>query len=106
MGVETSCDRIVRAYTINNARITFEEELKGSIEPGKLADLVVLSADYLTVPESEIQRLAAHPVGSRYAFLVEQRDMLAGLAELSIGATDLAVAHLRRSVAIDTSDSR
>jgi len=49
MGVETSCDRIVRAYTINNARITFEEELKGSIEPGKLADLVILSADYLTV---------------------------------------------------------
>jgi DNA-binding SARP family transcriptional activator len=46
-----------------------------------------------------LQRLAAHPVGSRYAFLVEQRDMLAGLAELSIGATDLAVAHLRRSVA-------
>ena len=59
MGVETSCDRIVRAYTINNARITFEEELKGSIEPGKLADLVILSADYLTVPESEIQRLTA-----------------------------------------------
>ena len=31
----------------------------GSIEPGKLADLVVLSGDYLTVPEAEIQSLRA-----------------------------------------------
>ncbi|MCU1670774.1 MAG: transcriptional activator domain protein [Blastococcus sp.] len=45
-----------------------------------------------------LERLAAHPVGSRYAFLVEQRDMLAGLAELYSGAPRAAAAHLRRAV--------
>ena len=75
-GVYGAAERItreeaLRAYTINNARITFEEELKGSIEPGKLADLVVLSADYLTVPESEIQRLAALAtmIGGKFVYI-------------------------------------
>jgi predicted amidohydrolase YtcJ len=63
-GVYGATERItreeaLRVYTINNARLTFEESLKGSIEPGKLADLVVLSGDYLTVPEAEIQSLRA-----------------------------------------------
>jgi len=63
-GVYGAAERItreeaLRVYTINNARLTFEESLKGSIEPGKLADLVVLSGDYLTVPEAEIQSLRA-----------------------------------------------
>jgi DNA-binding SARP family transcriptional activator len=46
-----------------------------------------------------LERLAAHPVGSRYAFLVEQRDMLAGLAELCSGAAEVAATYLRRAVA-------
>jgi predicted amidohydrolase YtcJ len=33
----------------------FEEDKKGSIEPGKLADLAVLSADPVTVPENQIK---------------------------------------------------
>jgi predicted amidohydrolase YtcJ len=50
-------EEALRMYTINNARMTFEDRDKGSIEKGKLADLVVLSADYLTVPEKQIESL-------------------------------------------------
>jgi len=42
-------------YTTNAARISFEEDLKGSIEACKLADFVVLSEDLLTVPEEDIK---------------------------------------------------
>jgi len=44
----------LRSYTINNAYAAFEEDIKGSITPGKLADIVVLSRDILTIPEAEI----------------------------------------------------
>ena len=37
------------------AWLTFEEKDKGSIEPGKLADLAVLTKDYATCPEDEIK---------------------------------------------------
>jgi predicted amidohydrolase YtcJ len=38
----------------NGAYATFEERQKGSLEPGKWADLAVLSDDYLSVPEDRI----------------------------------------------------
>jgi predicted amidohydrolase YtcJ len=44
----------LESYTINNAYAAFEEQAKGSITPGKLADIVVLSQDLLTVPEETI----------------------------------------------------
>ncbi len=45
----------LRCATHNNAFLTFDEERKGSLEPGKLADLAVLSADPLTVDEIGIR---------------------------------------------------
>jgi predicted amidohydrolase YtcJ len=44
-------------YTINNAFGSFEESLKGSIEPGKLADLAVLSDDFLSCPVDQIKNI-------------------------------------------------
>jgi predicted amidohydrolase YtcJ/ABC-type nitrate/sulfonate/bicarbonate transport system substrate-binding protein len=44
----------LRSYTLDAAYAGFEEDVKGSITPGKLADLVVLSKDILVVPEDEI----------------------------------------------------
>ena len=47
----------LRLYTMGSAWLTFEEGRKGSIEVGKYADLAVLNADYLTVPEEQIRSL-------------------------------------------------
>lgn len=45
----------IRAYTINSAYVGFEDDIKGSIEGGKLADMIVLSEDPLTIPEDRIK---------------------------------------------------
>ncbi|MCH8125895.1 amidohydrolase [candidate division KSB1 bacterium] len=47
-------EEALRSYTINNAYAAFEEHLKGSLTKGKLADIVVLSKDIMTIPEEEI----------------------------------------------------
>ncbi len=44
----------LRLYTLGSAWFSFDDDVRGSLEPGKLADLAVLSADYLTVPTAEI----------------------------------------------------
>jgi predicted amidohydrolase YtcJ len=49
----------LRAATIEGAYLTFEEREKGSLEPGKLADLVVLSDDPLTCDESRLKDIVA-----------------------------------------------
>ena len=54
-----SRDAVLRMMTINNAKLTGEEAVKGSIEAGKLADFAVLSADYLSVPAKQIESLKA-----------------------------------------------
>jgi len=46
----------IRLYTINNAYLTFEEKQKGSLEPGKLADFIVLDRDLLACPVEEVPR--------------------------------------------------
>jgi len=44
----------LRSYTLDAAYAAFEEDLKGSLTPGKLADVVVLSKDVLAVPADQI----------------------------------------------------
>ena len=49
-----SREEAIRAYTLLGAFLNFEEDVKGSLEPGKFADMVVLSEDILTIEEERI----------------------------------------------------
>jgi predicted amidohydrolase YtcJ len=63
-------EQALRSYTTAAAFAAFEEDLKGTLTPGKLADIVVLSKDIMTVPESEIRNAAVlyTIVGGRVKF--------------------------------------
>jgi predicted amidohydrolase YtcJ len=64
-GVEIAFDQAVsreealRTYTSAGTWLTREENLKGTIKIGKLADMVVLDRDYFSVPEEEIRDIQA-----------------------------------------------
>jgi predicted amidohydrolase YtcJ len=60
----------LRSYTINNAFAAFEEDIKGSLSLGKLADVTVLTRDILTVPDEEIRtaKVAYTIIGGRIAY--------------------------------------
>ena len=53
------CDRMeaLRLYTVGSSWFSSDDGKKGSIAPGQLADLSVLSADYFSIPEEEIKQL-------------------------------------------------
>lgn len=59
LGAEEAIDRetALRLYTAGSARNCFMEESLGSLEPGKLADFAVLSADPMTVPDDALREL-------------------------------------------------
>ena len=65
-----SREQAIRFYTINNARIMFFDDQIGSLEPGKLADLVVVDRDLLTCPIDELRdaRVLATYVGGRQVY--------------------------------------
>jgi predicted amidohydrolase YtcJ len=65
----------LRSYTIANAYAAFEEHQKGSITPGKLADITVLSRDITSIPADEIPtaRVVYTIVGGKIAFAGEAR---------------------------------
>ncbi|MGE0449580.1 MAG: amidohydrolase [Vicinamibacterales bacterium] len=67
-------EEALRASTMGNASLTFEEEAKGSIEPGKLADLVVLSEDILSCPEERIEsaKVLLTMVGGKVVYAGEE----------------------------------
>ena len=55
-------EEALRLYTLGSAWFSFDDDKRGSLTPGKLADLAVLTKDYLSVPVEEIgsHRVAAH----------------------------------------------
>ena len=58
-GPEETPDRLtaLELYTLGSAWFSFDDDVRGSLEVGKLADLAVLTGDYLTVPLDEIGNL-------------------------------------------------
>ena len=50
-----SVEEAIKCYTLNAAYASYEEKIKGSIEPGKLADFVVLSDDILSIDQEKIK---------------------------------------------------
>ena len=65
-----SAGQALALYTVNAACASFEEGIKGSIAPGKLADIVVLSDDPARVPPEEIKdiRVAMTIIGGEVAW--------------------------------------
>ena len=47
-------DEALRSYTLDAAYGEFEEDVKGSIEPGKLADFTIFTQDIMSIPEEDI----------------------------------------------------
>ncbi|MFQ6118160.1 MAG: amidohydrolase family protein, partial [Candidatus Bipolaricaulia bacterium] len=60
-GQRLTVEEALRCYTLGGAYASFEEGLKGSLAPGKLADLVVLSADPFEHPQ-EIEKIQVETV--------------------------------------------
>jgi predicted amidohydrolase YtcJ len=60
----------LRAYTVNNAWVAGEEEVKGSLSPGKLADLVVLDRDPFAIPPAALKdvRVLVTMLGGRIVY--------------------------------------
>ena len=58
-GPEETPDRMeaLRFYTLGSAWFSFDEKKRGSLEAGKLADLAVLSKDYMTIPVGDVHTI-------------------------------------------------
>ena len=54
---QISRHEVLKLYTANNGWFMREEDQIGTIEPGKLADLAVLSDDYFTVPDEMLKKI-------------------------------------------------
>jgi predicted amidohydrolase YtcJ len=60
----------LKMWTLNNAYLMFAEKDSGSIGPGKLADMVIISKDFATCPEDDMKSIEALKtvVGGRVVF--------------------------------------
>ena len=65
-----SVEHALRAYTINGAYAMFSEKDRGTLEPGKLADLVIIDRDLTRIPAPEIRdaHVVATIVGGRVVY--------------------------------------
>ena len=63
-------EQALRLYTINNAYIMLDERNRGSLEPGKLADFIVIDRDFLTCPVDDIKDIQVQQtwLGGRQVF--------------------------------------
>ncbi|MBY0513824.1 MAG: amidohydrolase family protein, partial [Gemmataceae bacterium] len=63
-------EQAIRLYTINNAYLTHEETAKGSLEVGKLADLIAVDRDVLTCPADDVRdtKVVLTVVGGKVVF--------------------------------------
>ena len=69
-------NQALRSYTRDAARAAFEEDIKGTLSPGKLADIVVLSQDILTIPDQQIRetRVLMTIVGGKVLYEAETHE--------------------------------
>ncbi|MGZ8844173.1 MAG: amidohydrolase [Pyrinomonadaceae bacterium] len=88
---KVSREDALKMFTIWPAFVAFEEKLRGSIEVGKLADLTVLSADIMTIPEADILKTRCVMTVIGGAVLFERAPGSAGIeTDFSVlPATDL-----------------
>ncbi|MFB3153010.1 MAG: amidohydrolase [Candidatus Acidiferrales bacterium] len=75
-GEKVSLEEAIRAYTLGSAFAEFEERRKGTLSPGKFADLIVLSQDITNVSPSELLRtdVLLTMVGGKIVYQKEQAD--------------------------------
>ncbi len=75
-GEKVSIEEAIRAYTLGSAFAEFEERRKGTLSPGKFADLIVLSQDITNVFPSELLRtdVLLTMVGGKFVYQKEQAD--------------------------------
>jgi predicted amidohydrolase YtcJ len=68
-----SVEEALRAYTIDAAFASFDEKIKGSLEPGKLADFIILEKDITSMPPEEIKNVNVLQtmVGGKVVFKTE-----------------------------------
>jgi predicted amidohydrolase YtcJ len=84
----------LKLYTTGSSWFSTEDDKKGALAPGQLADLAVLSADYFSIPEEEIKDLESvlTIVGGRVVYATEEHASLAP-PELPVSPDWSPVAH-------------
>jgi hypothetical protein len=84
-------EEAIKAWTLDGAYATFEENIKGSITPGKLADFVMLEQDPRTVPPLTIKDIPIEAVylgGRQVSARVANNTVLVPLAPIDYGDGD------------------